>query len=103
MADAHVDAMSIRLLPGLFQRGLVVSAAAMFVGAAFAADVKPPPQDQPAGSVPVDSKQVICKRVQPDDGGMLPGPKVCHTRAEWAEVEKQGDNPSPSERGKGHN
>jgi hypothetical protein len=58
--------------------------------AAFAADVKPPEKEPAAGSVPVDPKQVVCKRVASDDQNMLPGPKVCHTRAEWAEIEKNG-------------
>ena len=102
ISNPHVDAMSNR-----FHRKLVfafvASTLVTFADAAFAADVKPPPQDQPAGSVPVDSKQVVCKRVRPDDGGMLPGPKICHTRAEWAALESQGAAPSASEPPKDRN
>jgi hypothetical protein len=62
-------------------------------GIAFAAEVKPPPakQDQAQATVPVDPKQVVCKRVAASDQQMLPGAKVCHTRAEWAELEKNGN------------
>ena len=103
MADPHVDAMSVLFFPRFFRGALGVSAAVLFSGAALSADVKPPPQDQPAGSVPVDSKQVVCKRVRPNDRGMLAGPKVCHTRAEWAALEKQAADPATGESREGHN
>jgi hypothetical protein len=103
MAVPHIAGMSVRYFHGLFRPAWLVSTALVFVSAAFAADVKPPPQDQPAGSVPVDSKQVVCKRVRSNDGGMLPGPKVCHTRAEWAALDKEGTDPSAGEPPKDHN
>ena len=82
------------------RRALVL--AAVFVGsvsAAFAAEVKPPAD--PA-SVPVDPKQVVCRHVDASDQNMLPGAKVCHTRAEWAELDKQGTAPAPAPNGDGH-
>lgn len=72
-------------------RALAIAVVALSVSsAAMAAEVKPPVQEQTPGSVPVDPKQVVCKHVAASDQNMLPGAKVCHTRAEWAELDKQG-------------
>jgi hypothetical protein len=103
MADRQIDPMSVLFLPGLSRRALIVAAALLFASAAVAADVKPPPQDQLVGSVPVDSKQVVCKRVRQGDGGMLPGPKVCHTRAEWAALDREGTGQPANEPRQDHN
>lgn len=85
-----------------FRRALVAAAVALTCAAsALATEVKPPAKDQPAGSVPADPKQVVCKRVA-GGTGMLPGAKVCHTRAEWAEIEKQGGDQPDKPAGTGN-
>jgi hypothetical protein len=74
-------------------RSILAALVLLTTAPTFAAEVKPPPakEDQAQASVPVDPKQVVCKRVAASDQQMLPGAKVCHTRAEWAELEKNGN------------
>ena len=101
MPGAYVHGMSNSAFRLSVRSTLVALAVSLTCVSAFAADVKPPAKDQPAGSVPVDPKQVVCKRVA-GASGMLPGAKVCHTRAEWAEIEKQGGDNAAGASDSGH-
>ncbi len=53
------------------------------------------PQTAPAATQaaankgPGDPDQIICRR-QEVTGSRLPGPKECHTRAEWAQMKANG-------------
>jgi len=67
-----------------------LAAAAMLIGApAMAEQVQTPPADQ---SAPVkkakDPNEIVCERQQ-DPGSRLAAAKVCHTRAEWADLRHQ--------------
>lgn len=83
------------------RRALVLAAVLVgSVSSAFAAEVKPP---QDPAAVPVDPKQVVCRHVDGNsEGSMLPGAKVCHTRAEWAEIDKQTASTQQPQNGNGH-
>jgi hypothetical protein len=69
--------------------------------AALAADVKPP-ADSNSASTPVDPKQVVCRHVEASGQSMLPGAKVCHTRAEWADIGRQSGQDGSQSNGNGH-
>ena len=34
--------------------------------------------------------KIVCKEVQVT-GSLLPGPRICHTKAEWAEIQRQSE------------
>lgn len=61
------------------------SALWMFVAAmspAFAGDTPDKPKDTD------DPKHVICKS-ELETGSLLPGPRICHTKAQWDEIARQ--------------
>jgi hypothetical protein len=52
------------------------------------ADQPAPPPAQPAAEVKSDRHDLICRHL-PNTGSLLPGPKVCHERWEWEEIQIQ--------------
>jgi hypothetical protein len=42
------------------------------------------------GDKPVDPNKKIC-RIQDTTGSILGGKKICHTKAEWVEIERAND------------
>lgn len=55
-------------------------------GASFAAD--PASSNTTAGDD--QSSRIICKEVQVT-GSLLPGPRICHTKADWDEIQRQSE------------
>ena len=39
-----------------------------------------------------DDNEVVCKKLEPPTGSHLPNPPVCHTKAEWKQMENTGQN-----------
>ena len=39
-----------------------------------------------------DDNVVVCKKLDPPTGSHLPQPPVCHSKAEWKEMQSQGQN-----------
>jgi hypothetical protein len=62
----------------------IIAAAALLVSAsaAFAASG----QDQ---AKQPDPNEIVCRAGQPVTGSLLPGPRVCHTRQEWDDMQRQ--------------
>jgi invasion protein IalB len=68
---------------------ILAVAAAMLMGAPAAAQqAQTPPTDQSAQAKPKDPNEMVCERQQ-DPGSRLAAAKVCHTRAEWADLRHQ--------------
>lgn len=77
------------------------------LGSALSAGVSPARADPPAGAAkptaeaastqaasnaaPAKPDPVICKRDE-TTGSRLPGPKECHTRSEWAQINGTGQD-----------
>jgi hypothetical protein len=43
---------------------------------------------QPAAKAEAEEKK-ICRRAEPATGSMMGGKRVCHTKAEWAQIDAQ--------------
>ncbi len=46
----------------------------------------------PAATTPApgdDPNEIVCRRGEPVVGTRLPGPRVCHTRKEWKDIQYQ--------------
>jgi hypothetical protein len=68
---------------------ILAAAAAMLIGAPAAAQqAQTPPTDQSVQAKPKDPNEMVCERQQ-DPGSRLAAAKVCHTRAEWADLRHQ--------------
>jgi hypothetical protein len=39
-----------------------------------------------------DDNVTVCKKVDPPTGSHLPSPPICHTKAEWKQMESDGQN-----------
>ncbi|HUJ03774.1 MAG TPA: hypothetical protein VLW75_09070 [Rhizomicrobium sp.] len=64
---------------------LTIIAAALFLaGPAFAADT-----GQQSDQAKPDPNEIICRAGEPTTGSLLPGPRVCHTRKEWDDMQRQ--------------
>jgi hypothetical protein len=63
----------------------ILLAGSLSAGAAFA---------DPSSSNTVSSddqkSRIICKEVEVT-GSLLPGPRICHTKAEWDEIQRQSE------------
>jgi len=59
--------------------GLATASLLFFVGPALAdPDTTPTPQPDPGS-------KIICKEIEVT-GSLLPGPRICHTKAEWDQI-----------------
>jgi hypothetical protein len=70
--------------------GLLMSSASV-----LAQDAAAPPQAAAPASQAApqdDPNEVICKSGEPIIGSRFPGPRTCHTRREWAQIQKDSQD-----------
>ncbi len=72
---------------------LIAAVAAAFVGTASLASAQTTTAAAPANAPDVTDHtnpkdEIVCKRMQVT-GQLLPGPKICHTRGEWEDMQRQ--------------
>jgi Spy/CpxP family protein refolding chaperone len=68
--------------------GLLMSSASVLAqttaAPAAAPTVQAAPQDDP--------NEVVCHAGEPEIGSRFPGPRTCHTRKEWAQIQKDSQD-----------
>jgi hypothetical protein len=93
------SAMTKRCHPGFEMRRVAficLTTLSLSLGSALADDqtatpttaVTPAPTVQVASTAPADMDEVVCRRMKVT-GQLLPGPKVCRTRGQWVDMQKQ--------------
>lgn len=72
------------LMGGLLMSSASVLAQDASAPAAAAPAMQAAPQDDP--------NEVICRTGEPQLGSRFPGPRTCHTRKEWAQIQKDSQD-----------
>ena len=62
-------------------RFAIIAAAVLLAGPALAQTAPQTTQDDP--------NEIICRSGEPVTGSHLPGPRECHTRKEWNDMQRQ--------------
>jgi hypothetical protein len=69
--------------------GLLVAAFLAAANVAWADDATTTSPPAPQAASRDDPDTVVCRAGQKPVGSMLPGPRVCHTKREWNQIQEQ--------------